>query len=527
MKSAFRQSMAWLHTWVGLLLSWILFFIFLTGTLGYFDSELDHWMTPETPVFRASADTSLPIVNQFIENKGHELKGYSVSFPVNRSQPYLSISYRDEENNRQRLRLNPFSGEELNPMQTAGGQTLYRMHYRLRYMPGKIAYYIVGVATMFMFLALITGVVIHKKIFKEFFTFRKSKKPTAWLDGHNLMSVMSLPFHFMITFTGFLLLLYTLMPLIMNVHYGFGSEGRSHFFKEYFSRVSIEASGIQESVQPIDVLLEKSKQVMQDKPVAWFSISNNNDSNAFFEVGSVHTSLSESRDSWVFDANNGELIEARIGHDSSKSFYYVMRSLHEGLFASTSLRWLYFLTGLFGTAMIASGMVLWTVKRRNKALKENGGSISYRFTEGLNLSCLLGLPAGVAVYLLANRLIPADFPDRSIWEINSLFFTWGLFTLFGLYKSILKESDRAWIILAYLTSFLFLLVPIVNALTTKHNLLSSLLNQNWVFVGVDLVCVFAGYGCYLLAGYLLKALPNAKKNTVLKQNIKLSEELGK
>ena len=504
MKSAFRQSMAWLHTWVGLLLSWVLFFIFLTGTLGYFDSELDHWMTPETPVFNATAEQSLPVINQFIKSKTPEIKNYSVSFPVDRSQPYLSISYRDEENKRKRVKLNPYTGEELTPRATAGGQTLYRMHYRLRYLPSQVAYYIVGAATMFMFLALITGVVVHKKIFKEFFTFRKGKKPTAWLDGHNLMSVMSLPFHFMITFTGFLLLLYTLMPLIMNAHYGLGKEGRSAFFNEYFSRTSVEASGVYEAHLDLETLLEKSKVIMQNKPIAWFSLSNADDSNAIFEVGSIHKTLSDSRDKWLLDANTGELIEAQIGQASSKSFYYVLRSLHEGLFASTPLRWLYFLTGLFGTAMIASGMVLWTVKRRSKALKTGGGTFVYRFTEGLNLSCLLGLPAGVSVYLLANRLIPEEMSDRAMWEVNALFITWGLFTLYGVGKAILKKADFAWVSLTYITATFYALVPFVNAVTTKHNIIFSLKQQNWVFVGVDLLCVFTSFMLFLLANYLRK-----------------------
>ena len=34
MKAAFRQSMAWLHTWAGLVVGWVLFFMFLTGTVG-------------------------------------------------------------------------------------------------------------------------------------------------------------------------------------------------------------------------------------------------------------------------------------------------------------------------------------------------------------------------------------------------------------------------------------------------------------------------------------------------------------
>ncbi len=61
MKSGFRQSMAWLHTWVGLLVSWLLYFIFLTGTLGYFDSEIDQWMSPETPVFQVGLKKFRPI----------------------------------------------------------------------------------------------------------------------------------------------------------------------------------------------------------------------------------------------------------------------------------------------------------------------------------------------------------------------------------------------------------------------------------------------------------------------------------
>lgn len=49
MKNTFTQSMAWLHTWAGLIFGWLLFAIFVTGTLAVFDKELDHWMQPEIP----------------------------------------------------------------------------------------------------------------------------------------------------------------------------------------------------------------------------------------------------------------------------------------------------------------------------------------------------------------------------------------------------------------------------------------------------------------------------------------------
>ena len=42
-----RQSMAWIHTWLGLLAGWILFAMFLTGTASYFRPEITRWMQPE------------------------------------------------------------------------------------------------------------------------------------------------------------------------------------------------------------------------------------------------------------------------------------------------------------------------------------------------------------------------------------------------------------------------------------------------------------------------------------------------
>lgn len=41
------QWMNWLHSWCGLLFGWLLFAVFLTGTLTVFDTEITAWMQPE------------------------------------------------------------------------------------------------------------------------------------------------------------------------------------------------------------------------------------------------------------------------------------------------------------------------------------------------------------------------------------------------------------------------------------------------------------------------------------------------
>ena len=40
MKNGFRQSMAWLHTWSGLLVGWVLFLVFAAGMAAYWRPEI-------------------------------------------------------------------------------------------------------------------------------------------------------------------------------------------------------------------------------------------------------------------------------------------------------------------------------------------------------------------------------------------------------------------------------------------------------------------------------------------------------
>ncbi len=47
MKEGLRQSMAWVHTWSGLLVCWLLLLVFMGGTAAYYKHEITFWMKPE------------------------------------------------------------------------------------------------------------------------------------------------------------------------------------------------------------------------------------------------------------------------------------------------------------------------------------------------------------------------------------------------------------------------------------------------------------------------------------------------
>lgn len=211
MKENFFRSMTWLHTWVGLLVCWVLLLIFFAGTLSYYRHDISLWTKPELhknviQSYDASLiEPELDKAQQYLSQHAEGARDWRISFPTDR-KPYLSYSWQTQPEAGQRRgkfieHVVQKDQEQLitDVRQTKGGNFFYRLHFDLHYMPAKIARWIVGFCTMFMLIALISGIVIHKRIFKDFFSFRRNKGSRSWLDAHNVSSVLALPYHLMIT----------------------------------------------------------------------------------------------------------------------------------------------------------------------------------------------------------------------------------------------------------------------------------------------------------------------------------------
>lgn len=519
MKNGFRQSMAWVHTWGGLTLGWVLFFIFLTGTLGYFDTEIDRWMKPELPVEKTSLAESVAIAEARLQQQAPAAKRWFISPATSRDNPNLRLFWEEQpvgDNKRGKTGneiLDTNTGEPIATRASGGGQTLYRMHYALHYLPLDLAYWIVGVSTMFMLVAIVTGIIIHKKIFKDFFTFRPRKGQRSWLDMHNVLSVVALPFHIMITYSGLIFFAVTYMPLIVAGSYGFGDENRQVFFDELFAQDhQLERANEAAPLAPLQPMIARAEQHFGEGQIRYLDIYHPGDAHGRVYIGSQLDSPLRSSEQLVFDATNGELLSNQAALSSApRAVRDTLLGLHEGLFAGTVLRWLYFLSGLLGTAMIATGMILWTVKRRAQEFKQLAGpSLGHRLVEGLNLGTIVGLPIGIAAYFWANRLLPVEFAGRAEWEVHAMFITWLLALLYPLTRPMM----RAWVEELWVAAAAFGLIPVINALTTHRHLGHSLPAGDWVFAGFDLAMIAVSLSCAAAALKLGRRLHASVPQTV-------------
>lgn len=503
MKNGFRQSMAWLHTWTGLLVGWLLLLIFMAGTASYYREEISRWMRPELPRSSVSSEVAAERAIAFLQHKAPQAESWNVTLPDPRN-PAMRMFWRNPESmvkppveGEKRRRgggrfgdatVDPGTGQEVAARETRGGDFFYRLHFDLHYIPVYWARYLVGFCAMFLLVAIITGVITHKKIFKDFFTFRKDKGLRSWLDFHNVSAVMALPYHAMITYTGIVTLMFMYLPWGVNVAY---PKDEDAFFSEAFARladIDTPSEG-RAAALPIQQLLDAARAEWKGAQVGGFTLYHPGAANAVIDVYQRDGKrLSVDTPSLRYDAVSGALIEASPLSGGATQTRGVMYGLHLARFADWGLRALFFVSGLIGCLMVASGVVLWAVKERPKHAKSGKIGFGLRLVDALNIGAVAGLPIAFAAYFWGNRLLPVQMAERADAEVNVFFYAWAA----ALLAAFIWPKRLMWAWQLYLGAAMFMLIPVINALTTHAHLGVTLRTGDWVLAGFDLMMLAFG-----------------------------------
>ena len=348
--------------------------------------------------------------------------------------------------------VDPVTGDLLRVRETRGGDFFYRFHYQLHLQRPGI--WIVGAAAMVMLVALVTGLVIHRRIFKNFFTFRaRASSHRTWMDVHNVTSVLVLPFHFMITFTGLVIFWTIYMPAAVHLFYNSEPKIAQDEMEERIKRPRANRPASLVSFQGLE----------QEARVHWnggatesIEVHHPGDRHAIVEISRrADDRLALVSDRVTFDGSTGEVLQIWKGDKPAFLTYSVRIGLHYIWFEQTVIRWLYFLMGGAASTMIATGLILWTVKRREQA-GQQGFLLRYRIVEVLNVTMVAGLLVAVALYFWMNRLLPIEMPDRALWEMRSFFLARGLCVIHG---GMRRGSRSVWTEQLFVASAMFGLLP--------------------------------------------------------------------
>ena len=460
-----------------------MFVMFFLGTISVFKTEIDRWMMPNTRIEAPKTSPSLDaIYAKTLAIYGPSPRNVLI-FPGSDTNPVWMVRVTTSDGERVENYLDPGSLEWLGEPDTLSAKYfLYPMHYRLGLPYGR---WISACAAMYMLLAMFSGVIIHRRLFKDFFVFRRSKPARTTLDLHNLSSLLALPFHILITLSGVVILFTLYLHPTLSAAYPDSDRPRNDFYSAITSWHVQGASGAAAigPVVSLDALKVRAEAHWSNPGLGAVIIQNPGDAEGYVTfTRSPKWEVSNKALRVVFDADSGELITA-----PSTTAGYEVRSwlagFHEIHFEHWLLRWLYFLAGLLGCLMIATGYIFWLEARRKKHAK--CGLRGVRFVEGLSIWCVMGLLNATAAFFVANKLLPAGTwtwggSSRAEWEVFAFYSVWGASIIHGWIR-----SQRAWAEQSFLLGSLCTIALISNWLLTGDHLLTTFVVRDWALFGVD------------------------------------------
>lgn len=526
MLNNFRLSMAWVHTWFGLVLGFVLMIAFFFGALSVFDREIDRWAVPATrfePQPMPSYDNLLADVYTRLKPDPVDLaataKRVVGELPDTDAMPLVSLfaytTHRDPVlliggefgipnqpkdpaddhlHVHGRATVDPRTGEFLSDdALKIGSDWFYPLHYSLQLNWMYLGTYVVGLAGLVMLVALITGVIMHRKVFREFFTFRPHKRTQrSALDLHNMTGVVALPFHFFFAFTGLLIFAgfyyfpasQTLLKPLHDQH---------EVLEAAHTGLPHDEAGVPAPLASVDAMVAEAKRIWAERDMAgevgFLMIEHLGDANGYvsiYRAGSDRVALVG--EGIHFKASTGELLREDPPSPPVEAVAQFLTGLHLQHFEHWALRWLYVLGGLLGCICIATGFVFFVEKRKQDHARR--GLQGSRLVDALAVASVTGMVLAAVAMLVANRLLPEAMTGKGEWEKAVFLGAWALSLLHGLWRSAPVARalrNPAWAEQCWLLALLAVAAVLLNWVSTGDHLLKTVLTDPyWPVAGVDL-----------------------------------------
>jgi len=533
--NSFRVAMTWVHTWLGLVLGFVLVVVFFFGSLSVFDREIDRWAIPETrfePQPLPSFDTMLRPIFERIEPEAEELENarerVGQALPTNlrlmnwsayttHRDPVLTLYAEYAVPNPQdpddhvhgHVTIDPRNGQLLSHDQLAlGSEFFYPMHISLHLHWLDLGYWIVGIAALAMLIALVSGVVIHKKIFREFFTFRPHKQgQRTKLDLHNLTGVVALPFHVMFPLTGLVIFAGIYFPVAETMLKPLADKHEQIEARE--KGLPHERSGISAPLASVDAMVVEAKRrwARRGMPgeVGYLAVNHVGDRSGYvtiYRAGSDRVTL-------VGQAINFEAATGRVLYEEPpptviSGIAEFLTGLHLQHFQHWLLRWLYVFGGLSGCVCIATGLVFFVGKRKQKHAAQ--GIQGARWVDALAITSVTGPVLATLGILIANRCLPADLANRGTWQEGLFGASWLIALAHAALRSAPVRQARiapAWREQCCAITVLAGTAVVMNWITTGDHLARTIARGYWPVAGVDLALLGTA-GVALIAAHRLR-----------------------
>lgn len=464
------------HTWTGILAGMALFIAFYAGALTVFKEPLVRWASPRTEAAHVPLEAAPDLIARVLAARPEVAKGFNIHL-----QDAENVSARmgwevrdpaaddhDESSVRHYAAYLDADGEVRMGQAAPSGLTSFiDVLHRVVGLPvdNDPNRWIMGVVAALYALALVSGVIVLlPSLVKDFFALRTGKNlKRMWLDAHNVVGIVSLPFHIVMALSSVVFAyhdgIYGLQDRLM-----YGGKLESVFQRPGGAAPGAAARDPAAMLAPLE-LVARTRELAPGFEPSTLQYQQVTGPRAVVRVWGKDSGAVSPRARGGFvavDPYTGKILNRDYlpgGQDTPNLWISSFFALHMASFGGAAVQWLYFLLGLAGAWLFYSGNLLWIETRRKRADRKTGEVPAQRLDTRLMASATvgvcLGCVCGISLMMIASKWLNGRVGDLDAW-LHGLYYL-AFFACVA--WAFLRGGARAGVHLLWLAAALTLAIP--------------------------------------------------------------------
>jgi uncharacterized iron-regulated membrane protein len=363
----FVRAMLAGHSALGIAFAALIYIVCLTGTLAVFLHELYRWEQPNAPVVEqpltdeaAGRTLQATYEKALAANAAHDVF-ISGPSPV---QKRVIANFHDHDTGGEGHWLANGDGNLVVVHHAPWSEFVGGLHMHL-HLPRTWGLFLVGLTGVALLSSLISGLLSHPRLFKDAFALRwGGARRLEQADLHNRLGVWGLPFHVVVSTTGALLGLSTLIVGVLALAAYDGDSEKA------FATILGPHATENEAAAPVPDIAAMIRQVQAKQPDAEFVSANIQHIAKAGQV--VHLGMRTPghlamANTYYFDGSGKPLGDGGLETGTvGQQILGALQPLHFGWFGGFPIKIAYGVLGLALTVVTHSGIAIWLSRRREQ-----------------------------------------------------------------------------------------------------------------------------------------------------------------
>ncbi|TLG75093.1 PepSY-associated TM helix domain-containing protein [Methylocystis sp. B8] len=485
------------HTWTGITAGMFLFIAFYAGSITVFAEPLARWASSPASVRLTALAQSDELIARTLAARPDAAKEFTLHLGETEDL-WARLTWRKGKDDK-----SPWSAD----ISSAGDLRFARSYrsslsdfvdniHRTAGIPGAndIGETLMGVVSAVYAVALVSGlIVVLPSLVKDLFALRIGPNlKRMWLDAHNVVGVVSLPFHIVIALSAVVFCLHE--PLYDALDYVVYDGRLKSIMATSNPFTAIKKDERPASMLPVNVLLDRVKAASPSFVPVEMRYRNAGLRGASVQVWGYDTRyMTRGKGFAVISPVTGEIANTDYlpGREGTwTGIVATFFALHFATFGGDIVRVCYFLLGIAGAFLFYSGNLLW-IESRRRTERRHGGPVnqktSTRTMAAATVGVCLGVICAISITIVAERWLSGRVANIDVWR-NAIYYCVFLGSVLW---SFLRGAAAASVELLWLAAIATAAIPLTTLTGWTSPALGVQGSASLAALGVDLVALFS------------------------------------